>query len=78
MYLILSDLDGNATSSRASEVFHDEVDVIGLRASGEGKVYRRRFVEENPTEKIRYRRSTREGLMEKGCRRREGPLEKIC
>ena len=56
MYLILSDVNDSATSSRDSEVFHDGVDVTGLRATGE--------------EKVHWRRSVGEGPMEKGCRRR--------
>ena len=42
MYLILSDADGNVTSSRASKVFHDGVDVTGLRVAEEEKVRQRR------------------------------------
>ena len=49
MYLILSDADGNATP----EVFHDGVDVIGLRAAGEC-----------PTEKILRKRSNGEDPLE--------------
>ena len=60
MYLILSDVNGNVTSSRDSEVFHDEVDVTKLRAVGEEKVSRRRSDgeekvcqrRESPTKKI--------------------------
>ena len=95
MYLILSDADDNATL----EVFHDGVDVIGLRAVREEKGRRKRSDgEDHPsekirprrsiggdsfgedlTEKIRRRRSVREGLMEKIQRRRpigeEGSLQ---
>ena len=62
MYLILSDVDDNVTLSRAFEVFHDGVDVIGLRAVEE--VSQRRSIEE---EKAHWRRSDGE---EKVCRRR--------
>ena len=71
MYLILSDADDNVSSSRASEVFHDGVDVIGLRAVEEEKVHRRRstrkgwFVGEDPPEKVYRKRSVREGSLEK-------------
>ena len=86
MYLIISDADGSATLSRASKVFHNGVDVIGLRAAGEEKVYRRRSDEE---EKVHQRRSIKEGPTEKrrsdeGRRRfvgegscGEGPSEKV-
>ena len=80
MYLILSDVDGNATSSRTSEVFHDGVDVIELRAVGEENVRRRRFDGEGLSEKIRWRRSDGESPVKKGRRRRavkEVPIEKI-
>ena len=50
MYLILYDADSNETL----EVFHDGVDVTGLRAAGE-----------DPTEKVRRRRSIGEGPPEK-------------
>ena len=59
MYLILSDADGNVTSV----VFHDGVDVIGLRATGEEKGHRKDPTEkakEDPSEKIRLRRSVGE------------------
>ena len=61
MYLILSDADDNATP----EVFHDGVDVIGLRAAGEEKDCRKRLDEEGLTEKIRLRRSNGEDSIEK-------------
>ena len=55
------------------KVFHDGVDVIGLRAAREEKGRRKRFdregqkrsVGEDPPEKIRPRRSVGEGLTEK-------------
>ena len=62
MYLIISDADGSATLSRASKVFHNGVDVIGLRAAEEEKVHQRRSIEEGPMKK---RRSIKEGLTEK-------------
>ena len=81
MYLILSDADDNATL----EVFHDGVDVIGLRAVREEKGRRKRSDgEDHPSEKIRPRRSTGgsfgEDPTEKIRRRRfvrEGLMEKI-
>ena len=74
MYLILSDADDNATLSRASEVFHDGVDLTRLRAAREEKVHRRRYDGEGSKKKIRQkrfdvedrqRRSNREDLTEK-------------
>ena len=65
MYLILSDADDNATP----KVFHDGVDMIGLRVA-----------EEDPTKKVQRRRSDREDTIEKICRRRfvgEDSTEKI-
>ena len=62
MYLILSDAEGNATP----EVFHDGVDVIGLRIAEEEKSCWKRFVREDlieisvvgdSAENIRRRRS---------------------
>ena len=47
------------------KVFHDEVDVIGLRAAREEKGRRKRFVGEDPPEKIPPRRSIGEGPTEK-------------
>ena len=81
MYLILYDADDNATL----EVFHDGVDVIGLRAVREEKGRRKRSDgEDHPSEKIRPRRSTGglfgEDPTEKIRRRRfvrEGLMEKI-
>ena len=69
MYLILSDVDGNATS----EVFYDGVDVTGLRAAREGSAEktrrrrpeRRRPDKESSSNKARRRRSDGEG----GCRK---------
>ena len=60
MYLILSNVDGNATSSRAFEVFHDGVDVTRLRVIGEGPPEKRSFTGE---EKVHRRREgpNREG-----------------
>ena len=58
MYLILSNPDSNATSIRASEVFHDGIDVIGLRAAREEKGHRRSSAKK---EKVHRRRSDREG-----------------
>ena len=75
MYLNLFNSDNNATP----KVFHDGVDVTGLRAVGE-KVRRRKSDGEDPTEKIQRRRSDGEDLMEKVQRRRsvgEGLLEKV-
>ena len=66
MYLILSDVDDNATSSRAFEVFHDGVDVTGEGLHGEG-----------PSEKVCRTRSVGEGhsirffFGEARCRKRE-------
>ena len=60
MYLILSNADYNATSLRASEVFHNGVDVTGLRTAGEEKVQRWRSDREGPTKKVRRRRSNEE------------------
>ena len=57
MYLILSDADSNATP----EVFHDGVDVIGLRAVGEC-----------PTKKIRRKRSNGEDPLESMVIGKEG------
>ena len=83
MYLIISDADDSVTSSRASKVFHDEVDVTRLRTFGEENVRQRR---EGPTEKRRFvgEGPNREGLSEKvlsekAFRRRfvrKGPPEK--
>ena len=53
------------TSSRTSEVFHDRVDVTGLRAAGEEKVCQRRSVGEGPSKKVYQRRSTEEDPSEK-------------
>ena len=56
VYLILSNVDDNATP----EVFHNGVDVIGLRTDREDpseKIQLRRFVGEDLTKKIRRRRS---------------------
>ena len=66
VYLILSDVDDNATP----EVFHDGVDVIGLRTA-----------KEDPLEEIRLRRSAIEDLSEEIQLRRfvgGDPTEKIC
>ena len=71
MYLILSNVDGNTTSSKVSEVFHDLVDVIGLRVAEEEKVRLRSSVEECPPEKVHQRRSTGEGPL-KNVRWRRG------
>ena len=74
MYLNLFNADNNATP----KVFHDGVDVTGLRAVGE-KVRRRKSDGEDPTEKIRRRRFDGEGLTEKVRRRRsagESPSKK--
>ena len=77
MYLILFDADDNETSSRASEVFHNGVDVTRLRAAKEEKVpwtregpskNFKRSDGEGPTKKVYQRRSLKEGLGEDGCR----------
>ena len=76
MYLLLSDADSNVTP----EVFHDGVDVIGLRASEKEKSRRKRFDKEGPTEKIGLRRSVGKDPTEKIRWRisvREDPTEKI-
>ena len=79
MYLIISDVNGNATLSRAFEVFHNEVDVTGLRVVGEEKVHQRssrkrssdgegpmeRSDREDPTKNVPRRRSTEEASREK-------------
>ena len=73
MYLIISDVSGNATSSRVSKVFHDGFDVTGLRGAGEEKVCRRGSSREGPPEKvrrIRRRRSAREDQQENVCQRK--------
>ena len=73
MYLIISDVGDNATSSRVSEVFHNGVDVTGLRAAREEKVRRRGSSREgppDPPEKVCQRRSTREGPPKKVRQRR--------
>ena len=58
------------TSSRAFEVFHDRVDVTGLRAAGEEKV---RWRGSNREEKVNRRR----GLPKKRTRQKLNPwLEK--
>ena len=64
MYLLLFDVDNSATLSRASEVFHDGVDVTGLRASREEKVRRRMSDREDPSER---------GLLEKRTRQKLNP-----
>ena len=51
-YLILFDANGNATL----ELFHDGVDMIGLRAVRKEKGRRKRSDEKGPSEKIRMRR----------------------
>ena len=84
MYLILSDADDNETP----EVFHNRVDVIGLRAAGKEKGRwkrsdregHRRSNQEDSTKKIHQRRSDREELSEKNRLQRfvgEDPTEKI-